>query len=159
MIPIITRGQPIKYGVQSSQQPNGSVSPQNKFTLSYSKTYSNSSSSISSSTISLNNPRTISFKGQILKELPSTWFFDPEQKTIKDNFGVDYDLDPQEQKFRIQQSKENFENFRKTACQNLIPVYRFIPRGKLYKVKHFWLHDGYVSIKNPIEIEYFSWRD
>ena len=94
-----------------------------------------------------------------LNDLPKTWFFDAEKQTIKDNYGVDYDLDLKEQTAKSQQSKKDFENYRKTANKNIIPFFRFIPAGKLDPHKSSWMPDGYLAIKNPDEMEYFSWRE
>ena len=162
MIQAIQMGQPIKYGIQNVQQSMGentAVPAQNNITAPYSKTYANATRSLTFASMNINKTQNLSFKGQKLNDLPKTWFFDAEKQTIKDNYGVDYDLDLKEQTAKSQQSKKDFENYRKTANKNIIPFFRFIPAGKLDPHKSSWMPDGYLAIKNPDEMEYFSWRE
>ena len=162
MIQAIKMGQPIKYGIQNVQQSMGentAVLAQNNITSPYSKTYANASRSIAFASININKSQNLSFKGQKLNDLPKTWFFDAEKQTIKDNYGVDYDLDSKEQEEKAEQSKKDFADFRETASKNIIPFYRFIPAGKLHPNKSSWMPDGYVAIKNSQEMEYVSWRE
>ncbi len=162
MIQAIQMGQPIKYGIQNVQQSMGentAVPAQNNITAPYSKIYANATRSLAFASMNINKTQNLSFKGQKLNDLPKTWFFDAEKQTIKDNYGVDYDLDSEEQKQKAEQSKKDFANFRETASKNIIPFYRFIPAGKLDPNKSSWMPDGYVAIKNSKEMEYFSWRE
>ena len=162
MIQAIQMGQPIKYGIQNVQQSMGentAVPAQNNITAPYSKIYANATRSLAFASMNINKTQNLSFKGQKLNDLPKTWFFDAEKQTIKDNYGVDYDLDSEEQKQKAEQSKKDFANFRETASKNIITFYRFIPAGKLDPNKSSWMPDGYVAIKNSKEMEYFSWRE
>ena len=157
MIQLISNARQLNSATQPVIQikNNFAQSTQSQISAPYSKEYANASRSLALATININKTQTPSFKGETYKNLPSGWYFNAEDNSIREHYGVEGET-PEDVKVMLDAlSNDEFKAFIKSSEAKPVDFYRFMPNSQGSK----WVHDGTVVMKENGLIEHRSFED